>query len=321
MPSFNPSSIFSRSGVTGSVLVASFVLFASASAPAAAGDGISFLWGNATIGSGKLVETQRTVPAFDSVAAADGIYLVLRRGAQQKLTITADDNIAPLVEATVVGSTLKLKMRPRISMRTSNRITINVDYTTLNALTINDGVQADLDAVSGSSFTAKVNDGSKLELSEVSVKDFDITVIDGSNVTISKLVSSAQQRYSVADGARLKVDSAKGERVSIKVQEGASMSLRALDTQALELSVADGGRADIAGIAQQQSFALADAASVDAQKLQGNVAQVRASDGSSLKLGAVKTLNADVQDGSSVRYAGDPAITQRISDGASLKRL
>jgi hypothetical protein len=255
------------------------------------------------------------------VAAGDGIYLVLRRGAQQKLTIGADDNIEPLVEATVVGSTLKLNMRPRISMRTSNRITINVDYTTLNALTVNDGVQADLDAVTGSSFTARVNDGSKLQLSEVSVKDFDFAVKDGSSATIGKLVSSAQQRYSVADGARLKVDSATGERVSIKVQDGASMSLRAIDTQALELSVADGARADIAGIAQQQSFALADAASVDAQKLQGRVAQVRASDGSSLKLGAVKTLNADVQDGSSVRYAGDPAITQRISDGASLKRL
>ena len=99
------------------------------------------------------------------------------------------------------------------------------------------------------------------------------------------------------------------------------MTLRGLNTQALDLSVSDGARASVQGTAQQQTYALTDAANVDAQQLQGATAQVRASDGSALKLGLVQTLNVDVQDGSSVRYSGDPAITKRVGDGASVKRI
>ena len=99
------------------------------------------------------------------------------------------------------------------------------------------------------------------------------------------------------------------------------MTVRALDTKAIDVSVADGARAEIAGTAQQQTYALSDAASIDAQRLQGANAQVRASDGSVLTLGLVQTLNADVQDGSSVSYTGDPAITKRLRDGATLKRI
>ena len=91
------------------------------------------------------------------------------------------------------------------------------------------------------------------------------------------MLNAATQRYRVVDGAKLTVDNASGERVSISVQDGARMTLRALDTKAIDVSVSDGARADIAGTSLQQTYALSGAATVDAQKLQGAAALVRAS--------------------------------------------
>jgi hypothetical protein len=282
---------------------------------------ISFNWGKGIQGSGKIVEVQRAVPAFDSVSVQDGIRVVFRQSAELKLTIKADDNIEPLVEARVDGTTLKLKMRPRSSFRTAHPVMVNLDYTQLNMLSLSDGAHGDLDVVKTTTFMVNVNDGAQLRINEASVSAFDVSVKDGSSANIGKVLNAATQRYRVVDGAKLTVDNASGDRVSISVRDGARMTLRSLDTKAIDLSVADGARADIAGTAEQQSYALSDAASVDAQKLQGTTAQVRASDGSVLKLGLVQTLNADVQDGSSVRYTGDPAITKRLRDGATIKRI
>jgi hypothetical protein len=282
---------------------------------------ISFNWGKGIQGSGKIVEVQRAVPAFDGVSVQDGIRVVFRQSTEQKLTIKADDNIEPLVEVRVDGTTLKLKMRPRSSFRTTNPVVVNLDYTQLNTLSLSDGANGDLDVVKTATFTVTVNDGARLRINEVNVSAFDLSVKDGSSATLGKVLNAATQRYRVVDGAKLMINNATGDRVSISVQDGARVTLLALDTKAIDLAVTDGARADIAGTAQLQTFALSDAANVDAQKLQGATAQVRASDGSVLKLGLVQTLNADIQDGSSVRYSGDPAITKRLRDGATLKRI
>ena len=321
MPSSHQLFTGYRAGLVGSVVVAAFVALATVIAPASAQSGLSFSWGKSTVGSGKVVEVSRSVAAFDRVVATDGFRIMLRRSPEQKLTITADDNIAPLVEAIVEGSTLKLRLRPNISIRTHSTITVNVDYTSLASISLSDGVHADLDVLKTATFTAAVRDGSKLQLAEANVNDFELSVNDGSSATVGKVVSTLSQRYKVSDGARLTIDRANGERVSLTVKDGASATVRALDTKALELSVADGARAEISGVAQQQFFALADAATVNAAKLHGSAASVRASDGSSLKIGLVQALDADVQDGSSVSYTGDPMITKRLRDGATLKRL
>lgn len=91
------------------------------------------------------------------------------------------------------------------------------------------------------------------------------------------MLDAATQRYRVVDGAKLTVDNASGERVSILVQDGARMTLRVLGTKAIDVSVSDRARADIAGTSLQQTYTLSGAATVDAQKLQGAAAFMRAS--------------------------------------------
>ncbi len=293
----------------------------AAPTPVYADKGFSISWGKSIQGSGKTVEVARTVPAFNRISAQDGIQVILRRATAQKLTVKADDNIEPMVETVVESDMLKLRIRPRTSIRLNNAITVSIDYTQLNAVALKDGAQADIDPVKGAAFSATVKDGAQLRMPEVDVTELDVSVSDGGSARVGNVTAASVQRYRVSDGARLTVERAVGDRVMMTVQDGARMSLRSAETRLVELSVSDGAHADIAGVAQRQIYALSDAASVDASKLQGASAQVRASDGSSLKLGVLQTLNAEIADGSSVRYTGEPAITQRLRDGASLKRM
>lgn len=144
---------------------------------------ISFNRGKGIQGSGT-VEVRRVVAAFDSVSAQDGIRAVLRQSAKQKMTIKADDNIEPLVEVRVDGTTLKLKMCPRKSIRVTHPIIVNLDYTLLNMLSLADGARGDLDGVKTMTFMANVNDGAQLRINEASVNAFDLSIKDGSSASV-----------------------------------------------------------------------------------------------------------------------------------------
>lgn len=131
-----------------------------------------------------IVEVPRVAAAFDGVPVQDGIRVVLRQSAEQKLTIKADDNIEPLVEVRVDGTTLKLRMRPRTSIRVTHAIIVNLDYTRLNMLSLADGARGDLDVVKTMTFMANVNDGARLRINEASVNEFDLSVKDGSSASV-----------------------------------------------------------------------------------------------------------------------------------------
>ena len=290
---------------------------------------ISWSWGSGKMirGSGNVVERTMAVSAFDNVAVQDGIRVVLRRGATQKILVKADDNILPLVEANIDGSRLLLRIQPNTSAQTKSGIVVTVDYISLYALTLKDGARGELDAASGSTFRAVAKDGSTLTIAEASATDFELSVSDGANAAVSNAspatsaTSATSQRYKVSDGARLTVNRATGDHLAVVVADGASATMTAINVAKIEVKVSDGATLNVAGIAQQQKFSLADGAAVTALRLQGNSAQVRAIDGSTLKLGIVKTLNADVQDGSSLHYSGDPAVTVNSRDAASIKKI
>ncbi len=312
-----------RSAATLISLAAFTLAFTLGAAPVSAETRISWSWGSGkTIrGSGNVIEQPIVAAAFDNVVAQDGIRVVLRRGTVQKVLVKTDDNLLPLVEAKVDGTRLLLRMQAKTSASTKSGVVVTIDYTALNALSLSDGARGELDAASGSVFRATVSDGATLTVAEANATDFSLSLSDGANATVTKATSATSQRYKVTDGARLVVDSAIGDSVAVSVADGASASLNAINAKSLDLSVSDGAHIDVAGVAQQQNFLLADGSSIDALRLQGTRAHVRAVDGSALKLGVVQTLSAEMADGGSVRYSGNPTVTMNNRDGGSIRKI
>lgn len=320
---FRTAPLLFRPAATLISLAAFTFAFTLGAAPALAESPISWSWSSSktVCGSGNVIEQPVNTASFDSVVAEDGIRVMLRRGAVQKVLVKTDDNLRPLVEAKVDGTRLLLRMQPRISARTKSGAAVMIDYTALNALSLRDGARGELDAASGSAFQAVVKDGAALTITEANADNFELTVSDGASATVTKATSATSQRYKIVDGARLAVDDASGDRVTISVADGASATFKSVNIKSIDVSVSDGAHLDIAGIAQLQNFSLAHGAALNALRLQGASARVRATDGSVLKLGVVQTLSAEMADGTSVRYSGDPNVTMNTRDGGSIRKI
>ena len=67
---------------------------------------------SAVIGSGKSMTEARAVQDFDGVELAFIGDLTITQGDEERLEITGDDNILPIIETTVEGGILQIRTRP-----------------------------------------------------------------------------------------------------------------------------------------------------------------------------------------------------------------
>jgi hypothetical protein len=272
------------------------------------------------VGSGKVVEVQRTVGAFDRVEVKDGIRATLRKAGDTKVAVSADDNIEPLVETLVNGSTLTLRVKPNTNLRTKTPIVVAVNYVKLEKLGARDGASVDIDSVSTASFALHVSDGASVKSAGINAGKLDIAVSDGATLKLASARSSETQTLKISDGANATIDSLSGASVIAKATDGARLSAQGVDLKSVDVTVSDGASASLSGVAQQQVFAVSDGASVGARELNGESARGRVKDGASLKAGTLKTLELEVDESASVRYAGDPQVTIRSREKLNVRK-
>ncbi len=91
-------------------------------------------------GSGVVIEETRDVAPFDSIKVGGSMNVILSQGEPGPLRIKAEDNLAPLVVATVNGSELTLKTTGSYS----TKVGINVYVTTADIRSIKSGGSADV---------------------------------------------------------------------------------------------------------------------------------------------------------------------------------
>ncbi len=92
----------------------------------------------ATTGSGRVITEARTVSDFNAITMKGSMQLVLRQTGRESLSITADDNILPLIETKVDADggerTLHVDFKRGVSIGRHSTIKVVVEVIKLNAV-------------------------------------------------------------------------------------------------------------------------------------------------------------------------------------------
>jgi hypothetical protein len=86
------------------------------------------------LGSGNVVSESRPVENFDAVALTGIGRLVMEASDRESLTITAEDNILPLLRSEVVGGTLEFGPVPRSRLNPTREILYTLTYREMNTI-------------------------------------------------------------------------------------------------------------------------------------------------------------------------------------------
>ncbi|HUP30996.1 MAG TPA: head GIN domain-containing protein [Usitatibacter sp.] len=162
-------------------------------------------WAENVVGSGKAVTEKRAVSGFRAVAVSVPGSVELVQGGSESLTLTADDNVAPLIESVVEDGKLRIRFRERGNLNVSPRVPIRI------------------------AITARVVDS--------------ITVAGATNVRATGL-STASLQVTIAGSGDVHL-AGKAEQLDLNVAGSGSVKATALDTQRTKISIAGSGDAEV----------------------------------------------------------------------------
>ena len=106
-------------------------------------DSIDTSSGSQVVGSGNVITQSRNVSGFEAVSFEGVARLVLEQSGTESLTITADDNILPLLISEVREGTLFLGFASHTSITNTEPIVFTLSVRTLTALTAAGVVEVD----------------------------------------------------------------------------------------------------------------------------------------------------------------------------------
>jgi hypothetical protein len=118
-----------------------------------------------TIGSGVVRTESRPVQGFTAVIAGAVGRVIIQRTGVESLQVTADDNILPLVDATVSNGRLILGLKPNTSVNTRDGILFRVTVRDLTMIDASGSSHVDVSDIDARQLTVHLSGASSMTAS------------------------------------------------------------------------------------------------------------------------------------------------------------
>ena len=216
--------------------------------------------GHTVSGSGKEVDVARNVGAFTVLRLDSSIDVQARQGATPSVSVHADDNIEPLIETTVEGDSLVVRMKKGASFSTHHNVVVNVVFTSLTAVQQHGSGDLHIDKVSGPKFESTIAGSGDLQIDSAQVGSFALSIAGSGDVVIAG--SADEARFGVAGSGDINARNFAAKRVNISISGSGDAHVNA--TEAIDARVAGSGDVTYSGHPHDVTRRVSGSGSVEA---------------------------------------------------------
>lgn len=237
------------------VLVAScaFLTLTVAPLPAAAAS---------TTGSGDAATEMRSPGAFDAIAVSGSFDVTVRQAASPAVSVTADDNLLPLIETVVEdsakGRTLMIRFRRGESVRTRSPLRISVDAVSLQRLALAGSGDLKLEAFRTPKLDLAISGSSDAVLSGLDTEALAVRISGSGDVRGQG--RAAQLRLSIAGSGDVDLAQMQADDVHVRIAGSGDASV--LAQRSLDVGIAGSGDVRYSGNPAQVQSSVAGSGSV-----------------------------------------------------------
>jgi hypothetical protein len=189
-------------------------------------------------GSGQVAEDVRPITGFSGLVVDGPIDVTLKAGAAERLILRADDNVLPLIEATVVGGKLVLGTRKNASFRTRNPLHATVEYKEMTSITVRGSGDVRGDAIHGSVFDVSIRGSGDVVLDRLEVNALAVSIAGSGDVIVR--AGRADSVGVVIEGSGdVRLDGLEARAAAVRVRGSGDTRVHA--TQTLQVDIAGSG--------------------------------------------------------------------------------
>ena len=250
---------------------------------------------NRTKGSGVIKEESRAAANFSRLVVALPVTVTLSHGATESLSISADDNLLPLMTTRVSGDELIIEGDKSRGFSTKKEIKIRLTVKSLNAINI----KGSGDVI-----------GDRLKSDK-----FDIGIAGSGDVKF-KSINADQFRIDIKGSGDVKIDALEGKSVSADIHGSGDIRLPAVQAAQVSISIKGSGDVSAAGNADKVDIEVMGSGDVRSRNLIAREASVKIMASGDVDVYAKEKLTASVTGSGDIRYAGSPTNVNRSVKGS-----
>jgi hypothetical protein len=173
--------------------------------------------GNGVSGSGKVATDKRDVKGFTSVDVRGVFQVEIVSGKDFSVEVQADDNILPLIETNVSGSTLQIDLKDKASTRSD--MVVRISAPNIERVETTGAAKVTASGIKNDSFSISTTGASKVYLTgETASLDIDVTgasLVDAEqlNATIANIQASGASKINVNVSGELHSEASGASRI------------------------------------------------------------------------------------------------------------
>jgi hypothetical protein len=213
-----------------------FVLLAAAAL-------IGFAAQAATTGSGTAATQTRQVAEFQAIDVRGAVELRVRQAARQSVSVEADDNLLPMIETVVEGTTLKVGPRRGANMRPRQPIVVTVDVVQLKSIDAAGSSKVHVDGLEAPSFALTMAGAGEFRLRGLACGDLRIGISGSGDVEAAGRATSVS--IDIAGSGDVRASALQSDDVRVRIAGSGDAAVQA--ARSLDVSIAGSGDVTYSG--------------------------------------------------------------------------
>lgn len=199
-------------------------------------------------GSGVAATQRRDVGAFTGVEVGGPFAVVLRPASREAIEIVADENVLPLIETSVRGSSLRIDLAKNVRIEPRTKIVVTVDVVRLESVAVGGSGTIDGKAFKTAKLDAAIGGSGSIGFDDLDVGELAVA-IGGSG---SFRASGRAKKLGVNIGGSGRCDTEHLAAADVTVAVSGSGDVRVRADNALSASIAGSGDVHYTGAATPQ---------------------------------------------------------------------
>lgn len=136
-------------------------------------------------GNGNVVTETRNTSDYDGIGVGGSFDVVLVKGKEGKIVLEGEENLLPYIVTEVKGSTLKIKVKKNINIRTTRKLTVTVTFDDIEKLSLGgSGNVTSKDLIKASDLKVSIGGSGNIE-ARVQAENLKASIAGSGNIMLS----------------------------------------------------------------------------------------------------------------------------------------
>lgn len=179
------------------------------------------------VGSGKRVTEAREINDVDRVELSINAVMEIQQGSEEKLTVTGDDNILPLLLTSVTGGELAIRYKPQINVRNSTPLKILLTVKDLRELRLSSSGNVEVPSLKTSDFELILSSSCDINIQEIQADEIKTQISSSGDVTIQGKANVLD--LEVSSSGSFQAANLQVQKAAVKISSSGDVTLWVVD--------------------------------------------------------------------------------------------